>query len=101
MAELAKAEGEIEHRHVEDEREEAVHRVQQVMRGRGREHERHHGDQPGDHAVAALAAVERLLEGACPGGERALHRGSLAERPPLLDEERGDDRESAHAAILR
>ena len=101
VAELPEAEREIEHRDVEEQREERMHGAQQVVREQGQEHRRHDGHQPGDDAVAALAAVERLLEPARPGGERAVHRLSLAERPPLLDDERGDDRESAHAAILR
>src|ERR1051325_8350700 len=100
VAELAKAEREIEHGDVERQREQAVHRLQREMQRRRSRHRRQHGDEPGDDTVAALAAVEGLLEPARPRTEHAVHRRRSSERTPLLDDERGDDREDAHAPIL-
>ena len=53
-----------------------------------------------EFTVAALAAVEGLLEPERPGAEHAVPRRRSPERTPLLDDERGDDREDAHAPIL-
>ena len=96
VAELPEAEREIEHGDVEDQREQRVHRVEHRVQREGEQHRRQHGDQPGDHAVAALAAVEGLLEPRRPRRERALHGLALAQRAPLLDDQRGDDRENTH-----
>src|SRR5256885_15791425 len=41
-----------------------------------------------------------LLEPAGPGAERLVHALAVAERPPLLDQQRGDDRDDAHGLIL-
>src|SRR5438067_678771 len=74
--------------------------IQRDMQSERQRHRWQHGDEPRDHAVMALAAVEGLLEPRRPRAERALHRGAVAERPPLLDDERGDDRDNAHGRIL-
>src|SRR3989442_16040918 len=57
-------------------------------------------DQPREDPMAAVAAVERLLEPAGPGAERCIDALAVAERPPLLDQQRGDDGDYAHGVIL-
>ena len=43
-----------------------------------------------------IAAVEGLLEPCRPGADRGPQLPALAERPPLLDQQRGDDGEDTH-----
>src|SRR5207249_9575516 len=61
MAELAEAERDVERGDVESEREQRVQRVEQSMQHGAPSRRRYHRDQPRDDAMAALAAVERLL----------------------------------------
>ena len=61
---------------------------------------RQHRHHPGHQAVAALAAVEGPLERRGPGAKRAGEALTLAERAPLLDQQRGDDGKDTHASIL-
>jgi hypothetical protein len=100
VAELAEAQGEVEHRDLEGSREQEVDRGEQVVEEDGQQHRRQHGDQPGDQAVEAFAAVERLLEPARPGREELVHALAVVERPPLLEQQRRDDRDDAHGGIL-
>ena len=100
MAELAKAERQVQHRDVEEQREQRAYALEQHVQHDRRARRRQHRDQPRDQAVAAVAALEGLLEPAGPRRERGLHAPALAERLPLLDDQRGDDRDHAHASIL-
>src|SRR5205814_9008691 len=98
MAELAEAERDVERGDVESEREQRVQRVKQSVQHGAPSRRRYHRDQPLDDAMAALAAVERLLQPASPGTEPLVQALAVAERPPRLDQQRGDDR--AHARGL-
>ena len=49
-------------------------------------------------AVAALAAVERLLQPACPGGKHMAHGPAVVERTPLLQQQRREGGAPDHFA---
>ena len=96
MAEAPEAHQRVEHQHVECEAERGMNVREQPPdeprdgdRRRDREHRR-------DDALPERAAVQPPLEATRIHQVRALDGSAPLERSPLLERERGDDREEVH-----
>jgi len=96
VAALAKAERHVERRDVEREGEQRLEPHKgRIQRDRAADR-RDDREQPCDRALALFAGVERVLEPLGARRDRRAPNLAVAQRMPLLEQQRGDDGDHGH-----
>mmetsp|Transcript_16246 Transcript_16246/g.45318 ORF Transcript_16246/g.45318 Transcript_16246/m.45318 type:complete len:375 (+) Transcript_16246:210-1334(+) len=96
VAELAEAQGQIEHQHIECQRQQQAEVAQQPVQQRGHHAGNDDGDGPDDGGMVFVARVEVSARPAHPADDRLVHTVAVPQGLELLTQEGQQHREEIH-----